>query len=95
MRVLSPPRVADLVRERGGKLYVWTDLRRCCSGGITYLSTGSETPGGRIFRPVDAEGFELFFDPGRLDPPAELHLEVKGLRRKRVEAYWDGCVFAM
>lgn len=94
MRVLSPPRVADLVRERGGKLYVWTDFRRCCSGGITYLNTGSEPPGGRIFRPVDAEGFELFFDPGRLDPPAELHLDVKGLRRKRVEAYWDGCVFA-
>ena len=95
MKVLAPAAVADLVRERGGRLYVWTDLRRCCSGGITYLRTGSGPETGRTFRPVETEGFELFFDPGRLDPPTELHLDVKGLRRKRVEAYWDGCVFAM
>ncbi len=63
---------------------------------MTYLNTGSSPPPGkRGFRTVDVEGFELFFDPGRLDPPDELHFEIKGWRKKRVEAYWNGCAFAL
>jgi hypothetical protein len=35
-------------------------------------------------------------DWGGLDPPEELHLDVKGWRERtrRLEAYWNGCVFA-
>ena len=28
----------------------------------------------------DAEDFELHFDPGKLDPPEELHIAHEGLR---------------
>ena len=95
MRVEAPATVADLVRERGGRLFVWTDPHRCCRGGVTYLLTGSGPERGRDFRLVDADGFELWFDFGRKDPPDELHLAVKGWRRKRIEAYWNGCIFAI
>lgn len=55
---------------------------------------GAEPPWGRIFHRAEAKGFGLFVDFGRREAPAEIVLEVHGLRRRRVEAYWDGCVFA-
>jgi len=93
MRVVATPEVGELVRERGGRLFVWADHQRCCGGGVTFLSTASERPEGHAFHVIGADGFDLFFDSGR-SPPSELQLEVRGRRRKRVEAYWNGCVFA-
>jgi hypothetical protein len=96
MRVVAPPEVADLVREHGGRLFVWADPHRCCGGSVTFLKTApTSPPGERRFILVDAEGFELHFDPGRVQPPDELHFAVKGWHRKRVEAYWNGCVYAL
>jgi hypothetical protein len=91
--VLASRGVVDLVRERGGRLFVWTSAHRCCGGGLTSLATGGAPEPGRTFRRVDADGFELYLDPGRMGPPDALHLELKGLRRKRIEAYWNGCAF--
>ena len=95
MRVVASPEVAEVVRAQGGRLFVWTELQRCC-GPATYLKTAVEPPGEtRRFTLVDADGFALHFDPGRMSPPDELHLEVKGRRKRRVEAYWNGCAFAI
>ena len=56
----------------------------------------TDPPPGKAFRRVDgADGFELWVDPGGLTPPEELVLEVRGWRIKRVEAYWNGCVFVV
>lgn len=95
MRVVATPDVGTLVRERGGKLYVWPDAKACCGGALRLLLTAAAPGAGRRFARVDAEGFELWFDPGALDPPEELHLGVRGRRTKRVEAYWNGCVYAV
>jgi hypothetical protein len=93
MRVVATAEVDQLIRRRGGLLYVWPDHQRCCQGA-TYLLTSSSPPRGRTFHPVEGlDGFELWFDPGNLTPPDELQLDVKGWRTKRVEAYWNGCVF--
>jgi hypothetical protein len=96
MRVLASAAAAERVREGGGRLWVWAESHRCCSGDTTLLSTSLEEPrrGGR-FAVVPAEGFELHFDPGRLAPPDELHVELGGWRRRRVRAYWNGCAFAI
>jgi hypothetical protein len=50
---------------------------------------------GHEFQLFDAEGFELWFDPGAMHPPDELHLDLAGFRRKRVVAYWNGCALAI
>jgi hypothetical protein len=42
-----------------------------------------------------SHGFELWFDPGGLQSPDALHFDVRGWRTKRVEAYWNGCVFVV
>jgi hypothetical protein len=95
MEVRSTAEAAALVRERGGRLFVWPDRQRCCQGA-TYLRTASDPPPGRACRPVDgSHGFELWFDPGGLQPPEVLQLDVRGRWTKRVEAYWDGCVFVV
>jgi len=45
---------------------------------------------------LESEGLTVHYDWGRLDPPDELHFDVKGWRKatRRLEAYWNGCVFA-
>ncbi len=81
MLVVSTPGVVNHVRENGGRIHVWTDPHTCCSGNMTYLETGTAPePGGRFVR-FDADGFELWFDPGNRPAPDELHLDVKGSAR--------------
>ena len=93
MKVVATPEVGYAVRAGGGRLFVWPDRQRCCQGA-TYLLTAPEPAPGREYRRVEgATGFELYLDPGHLLPPDELHLAVRGWRRRRVEAYWNGCVF--
>jgi hypothetical protein len=93
MNVVATPEAKALIHQRGGRLFVWTDLPRCC-GGATYLQSSFTLRAGRTFwRAGGFDDLELYIDLGRLSPPEELHLDVRGRRRKRVEAYWNGCVF--
>jgi hypothetical protein len=95
MNVVVGSGVSELVGERGGRLFVWLERPRCCGGGVTYLSTGNDRPREpHEFRSTRVDGFELAFDGGPLGDPDELNLEVRGRRRRHVEAYWNGCVFA-
>ena len=93
MNVVATLGAKALIHERGGRLFVWTDLPRCC-GGATYLRSSFTPRAGRTFwRAGGFDDLELYIDLGRLSPPEELHLDVRGRGRKRVEAYWNGCVF--
>ena len=95
MNVIANDDVAGFVQDLGGRLFVWANLHRCCRGGLTLLRTSTRAPGTGEFQRYDADGFEFWFNPGRNSPPDELHLEVKGWRKKRVEAYWNGCGLVM
>ena len=91
MNITASDTVRDLVRERGGALYVWTCSHRCCSGPLTLLEAGTERPAGAAwrFRRIDAGGFELLLDLGGQSLPEELVLELRG-RRRRITAFWNG-----
>jgi hypothetical protein len=95
MNVVASPEVGTFVRDHGGRLFVWTDARRCCGGAMVFLSADPLPKGDRSFDRVEAGTFEVWFAGGRASPPEELRLELKGRRRKHVEAYWDGCVFTI
>ncbi len=90
MKITAADGVREAVRERGGRLYVWTSTHRCCSGPLTLLETGAERPPGvaRRFREIDAGGFELLLDMGGQRPPEELVLELRG-RRRKTAAFWN------
>jgi hypothetical protein len=94
MKVVAGPEVADYVHQNGGRVFVWPDPHRCLVGAYTYLDASTTPPKkGRPFATVEYPEFELYFDPGALAPPDELYLEVRGWRNKRIEAYWNGCIF--
>jgi hypothetical protein len=91
MKIRATDEVAAAVRERGGRLYVWTDAHRCCTGPLVMLETGGEPPPGpeRPFRAFDAGGYEVLLDAGSRRLPEELVLELRG-RRRTVAAFWNG-----
>ncbi len=90
MRIRTTDEVAAAVRERGGRLYVWTSSHRCCTGPMVFLETGAGPPKGaaRDFRAYEAGGFELLLDMGGRRLPDELVLELRG-RRRAVVAFWN------
>jgi hypothetical protein len=96
MKVIADRSATEAIGRSGGRLFVWTDPHRCCGGGITFLKTSAEPAARHEFQRIEGtEGFDLYIDPGGRELPDELHLELKGLRTKHVEAYWNGCVFAV
>jgi hypothetical protein len=93
VNVLASEPAADLIAERGGRLYVWVERSRCCSPSLRLVTATEEPRGERVFRRV--AGFDRFqlFLPEKLAPlPDELHIEARKHPR-RVEAYWNGCAW--
>ncbi len=90
MKITTADGVGELVREQGGRLYVWTRAHRCCSGTLTLLEAGTSRPAGveRRFREIDAGDFELLLDMGSRPAPEALVLALRG-RRKKIVAFWN------
>lgn len=106
MRIVTSPKAAAFIRANGGKVWVWLDPHRGLVGSHTWLEAHTEPPGTsrktrftrasrrpHRFRTAEADGIEVHYDWGRLDPPEELQLDLRGFVNKRVEAYWDGSWF--
>ena len=94
MRVVASDSATELIQAQGGRLYVWLRGTHCCHG-MTTLATASEPPAEKAFRRVDSGGrFELYLPAGLTRLPDELHLDL-GRRRRRVDAYWDGCAWVV
>jgi hypothetical protein len=93
------PDAAGFASGRGGKLWVWAaHPRMCCSGSPAWMHAATEPPTGLSgFSEVAAAGggVRIWFRGvgGRL--PDVLEIGLRGRRRPRVEAYWDGCLMAM
>jgi hypothetical protein len=106
MRVVVDEKVREHVQRRGGDVWVWLDPHRGVVGSHIYLETHTEPPGTsretkftrssrrpHRFRRLEADGITVHYDWGHREPPGELLIEVKGIAHKRLEAYWDGCIF--
>jgi hypothetical protein len=94
MRVVVSESAADLIVERGGRVYVWLRRARCC-GAVTTLVTANQPPGRKEFERVEAtDGFELYLDTRIPRLPDELYFDVRRFPR-RVEAYWNGCAWVV
>jgi hypothetical protein len=93
MQLVAPDSAVDFIRERGGRLYVWTKRNRCCGGAFSTLGAATEAPAKIEFRRVhDYAGFELYVPASLSVLPDELHVEARRFPR-RVEAYWNGCAW--
>jgi len=91
VEVTASSAAIEFVREGGGKLFVWSKSSRCCRGGVTFLEASTEPDDRHAFRRVPTDGIELYVDLPRL--PEELEIDVSGRFRRKVRAYWEGCVW--
>jgi hypothetical protein len=108
MKIVTTPKADAFIREQGGKVWVWLDPRRGLVGSYIWLEAHCAPPGAtkrssftrsskrpHRFKAIEADGIEIHYAFARLDPPDELHFDVKGWRAgtRRLEAYWNGCIF--
>ncbi len=65
-------------------------------GTPAYMHAATAPPPGLAgFSPVHADGLDLRFRAPAGRMPAVLEIGMRGRRHRRVEAYWDGCSFAL
>jgi len=97
MQVDVSPEAAALVRQRGGRLWVWAARPRvCCAGTPAYMRAVTEQPSGLSgFSLVSQADGEIWFRAPGGRVPDVLEIGLHGRRRPRVEAYWDGCQIAL
>lgn len=95
MRVEVSPEVAEFVCARGGRLWVWAARPpKCCTPA--FMRAATEPPAGLSgFHLIPAEGLEVCFRAPAGRVPDVLEIGLRGRRRTRVEAYWDGCLFEL
>jgi hypothetical protein len=97
MRVVASPEAVAFVRDHGGRVFVWTLSMDAPTGGATVfaLEASTESPGpDRDFVRLSGRDFEVLIDTGARALPEELHFAVKGWRRRRIRAYWNGNSFS-
>jgi hypothetical protein len=94
VHVVASPEVAEVVAGQGGRLYVWPRSGKCCLHGLAWLEAGANPRDGFTYDAIQAEGFELQL-ARMATRPDELHLDVSGRRRRRVNAYWDNCAYVV
>ena len=96
MRVEVSSEAAGFVAARGGRLWVWAAYpRRCCAGVPAYMHAATQPPAREGFSRIEAPGLELWFLAPAGSRPDVLEIGLRGRRHPRVEAYWDGCLFAL
>jgi hypothetical protein len=93
--IVAGAEVRAFVARHGGRLYVWTVDHRCCGArSLTLLEAAVTRPPdwSPAIGPLDAAGFELYFDTGAHGRPQELVLELTR-RRRAVRAFWNNCAY--
>jgi hypothetical protein len=87
----------SFVQARGGRLWVWAAYpRMCCAGSPAWMHAATEPPADLSgFSRVDAGDVQIWFRGAGNRSPDVLEIGLRGRRRPRVEAYWDGCLMAM
>lgn len=108
VRVVASPEAVVFIEGHGGVAYVRPVRTKCCGGAMTMLEVSTQPPAdASAYDPVGAPELGVKFrrasaksnggpDSRRApDGPRELLLELKGKRRPRLVACWDGCVFKM
>lgn len=97
MRVDVSAEAEEFVRGHGGQLWVWVARPwACCWGTPAYMHAATVQPQGLSgFSPVPSTGLDVWFRKPAGPEPDVLEIRMRGKRHPRVEAYWDGCIYAL
>lgn len=92
MKVLATPEARSLILENGGLLFVRLSLASV-RGAMRRVLTSTKLPEDALdYQRFETNGFLVFLAPG-IRPPRELHLQMVGLIRRRLRAFWNGTVY--
>jgi hypothetical protein len=80
--------------QRGGVVFVSPHAHRCCHGSITLLDT-TTAPGDDAgsFVPVGDDATDVRFLGDASRQPDQLVIELRGVLRRHLVAFWDGCAY--
>jgi hypothetical protein len=99
MRADVSTEAGEFVRGHGGRLWVWAaHPAMCCGGTPAFMHAATEPPRGLTgFRAVPSAevGLQIWFRAPAGCCPDVLEIGMRGRRRPRIAAYWDGCFFAL
>jgi hypothetical protein len=88
VEMVAPAEVRDYVAAHGGRVFVWISVHRGFPATICLLDASLEPPKGDMgFRRISAPGFDVYLEATQRIWPKTMEF---GLRRRRVEAYWNG-----
>lgn len=94
MDVIVSGEAKDFITSHGGVLYVRSHQHRCSRGPITLLDTTTEAPADADeFVQVETHGITVQYHSSPVDQLHVLTIEVHGIVRRHLMAYWDGCAF--
>jgi hypothetical protein len=97
VRVDVSPEAEEFVRGQGGKLWVWVARPwACCWRTPAYMYAATAPPDDvSDFSPVRTTSLDVWFRAPTGREPDVLEIGMRGRRHPRVEAYWDGSIFAL
>ena len=92
--IISDP-ARRYVIAHGGGVFVKSHSYRCCSAGsLTLLDVATSPPVDALdYAAVECEDVDVRFLGGRSGQPSQLVIELRGLFKPHLVAYWDGCVY--
>jgi hypothetical protein len=93
VRVEATSEAVEFIREHGGRLHVWVHGAARCSG-TRFIEASTERPDdlARFVR-IDLSDFDLYIGTAGGMLPEELNVDLRGWRRPRVTASWNGCAY--
>ncbi len=95
MEVLVSPTAKEFVDAHGGAVYVHAHSYRCCSSSsLTLLDIETVPPKDLAgFNSADSNDIDVKYYDGFSGRPNQLIIELRGVFRRHLVAYWDGCAF--
>jgi hypothetical protein len=82
----------EFAQALGGVVFVYPHSHRCCHGSITLLDTSTlPTRTAQAVTSVKAAGIDVHFCGESTSQPDQLVIELRGVVRKRLVSFWDGC----
>src|SRR5688572_1711177 len=95
MWIDATPEACTFVKERGGMLFLRARRFVGLAGGLTILEATTDPPADALdWRRIQVRGF-LLFVPRKMRLPDELHLQLRGRFRRRIDALWNGCIYVV
>jgi hypothetical protein len=96
VRIVADRKAREYLVAEGGTATVTARSQRCCTGALTTLTVRTEAPDDPTgFERFEDEGVVIYYRSARGAHPDDLVLKLKGSRRPRLEALWDGCAYAI